>query len=285
MSDLFDKIKSYSKKFEHKVTDRKEFKIVRDTLVKYGMSTVFFDRNLQDLQITESVFDKNAIEGSYNPRNNSIEVLDNKYSIIRELFRMASRNKENNNELMGILQRDNKGNITGVGFDDGINDYFTHLACPEYETIYPFEERVIAIISETFGIKPFTNHFSANPHGFYSSFGQDQLFIMEISKRLDNYNKSLHQLNDMMRSNDVSAVIKDGNRLVNTIVDNIIGVCTKLFDLLELKGVDSSKYMVEMKQLFEKENNMAQIRTLVESSNYKKTDKVFNMIYQDGIKL
>ena len=272
MSELFNKIfdigRNYSKKVEHKITDREEFKIVRDTLVRYGMSTDFFDINLPDLYIPATMHEKGAVTGNYNARNNSMEFTTDKYIMIHELFHMASRNPETTNDLMGVLLKDNKGNNTGMGFNEGITDYFTHLACPEYEVAYPFEEKVISILSETFGIKVFTNHFNASPNEFYASFGKDQLFIMEISKRLDLYNKSLHQYIDLFQANDLAGLIKYGNKLANNILDGLYGVCNKLYDLLELKGIDSSKYKNEIKELLESDNNnMAQIRAIIGMSN------------------
>ena len=267
MSELFNKIfdigRNYSKKVEHKITDREEFKIVRDTLVRYGMSTDFFDINLPDLYIPATMHEKGAVTGNYNARNNSMEFTTDKYIMIHELFHMASRNPETTNDL--IKKYESKFIYK---FNEGITDYFTHLACPEYEVAYPFEEKVISILSETFGIKVFTNHFNASPNEFYASFGKDQLFVMEISKRLDLYNKSLHQYIDLFQANDLAGLIKYGNKLANNILDGLYGVCNKLYDLLELKGIDSSKHKNEIKELLESDNNnMAQIRAIIGMSN------------------
>ena len=184
---------------------------------------------------------------------------------------------------MGVLQKDRKSNVTGIGFNEGIADYFTHLSCPDYEPSYAFEERIISIISEVYGLKPFNNNFTQNPTGFYNSFGSDILFVTEISKRLDSYNKSVFGLFDLISSNNFNHLIRDGNRLVNEIFLSVISTCSKLCELLELKGIDSSRYMVEMQQLFEsKNNNMEQLRSLVESSDYKNIDNIFNKIKESN---
>lgn len=286
MSNFYDKItnigKYYSEKVEHKVTDREEFKIVRDTLVRYGMNPLFFDRNLPDLYIPTNFKPGGVVEGSYNARTNSMNSTPNKYALIHELFHMASNNKETNSDLMGVLQKDSKGRNVGMGFNEGITDYFTHLACPEYEPNYPFEERVISIISEIYGIKVFNNHFNANPTEFYNYFEQDKFFIIEISKRLDEYNRAVYQLLDLMSINDFAIMAKKGKALVNSIFNNIVAVCTKLCDLLALKGIDSSRYMGEMRQLFEGSNeNMILISSLVTCSDYEDLNGIFHAINVD----
>ena len=270
MVDLFDKItnigKFYSKKFEHKVTDREEFKVVRDALVKYGMNVSFFDRNLRDLTIKESN-EGQFVMGSYNARTNSIMLSDDKYSFVHELFHMASNNSDNKNELMGVLQKDNRGYLFGSGFNEGITDYFTHLVYPEYEPAYPFEEKIISIISETFGIKSFANHFNADPKEFYNYFGRDMLFVMEISKHLDEYNKSLYNLLSIIDRNNIIEITKNYDFLVEKISNSITKVCDKLYELLELKGVDTQKYKDEISNLFNGNNpNITQLRSLLNAN-------------------
>ena len=287
MVNLIDKItnigKFYSKPVTHDISEREEFKIVRDALVKYGMNVSFFDKNLPNLYIQPEIEDGSIVEGSFNARTNSISMPKDKYQAVHELFHMASKDAESKNELMGVLQKDSKGNVTGIGFNEGIADYFTHLSCPDYEPSYAFEERIISIISEVYGLKPFNNNFTQNPTGFYNSFGSDILFVTEISKRLDSYNKSVFGLFDLISSNNFNHLIRDGNRLVNEIFLSVISTCSKLCELLELKGIDSSRYMVEMQQLFEsKNNNMEQLRSLVESSDYKNIDNIFNKIKESN---
>ena len=237
MVNLIDKItnigKFYSKPVTHDVSEREEFKIVRDALVKYGMNVSFFDKNLPNLYIQPEIEDGSIVEGSFNARTNSISMPKDKYQAVHELFHMASKDAESKNELMGVLQKDSKGNVTGIGFNEGIADYFTHLSCPDYEPSYAFEERIISIISEVYGLKPFNNNFTQNPTGFYNSFGSDILFVTEISKRLDSYNKSVFGLFDLISSNNFNHLIRDGNRLVNEIFLSVISTCSKLCELLE----------------------------------------------------
>ena len=283
MDNFFDRItnigKFYGKKVGYNIDEMPEFKTVRDSIIRYGMNPNNFDKNLKDLYINTSTETSIGVNGNYNARTNSMHKPVKSNDFVHELFHMASNNKDTNNERMGVLQKNNVGMTTGQGFNEGITDYFTHLTCPDYEPNYPFEEKIISVISEVYGLKPFNNYFNCDPDNFYKSFGSDLPFIMEISKQCDIYNKGLNEYIGLLQKGDIQLMLKDVDKVCNKMFNGIVSACTKLFELLELKGIDSSKYLDEFKELFNSNNNnIVSLRGMVENTSYETIDGVFEAI-------
>ena len=177
----------------YNLDDKEEFKIVNDTLSRFGIDTSLFINNLKTLIIKSEtashLIDNDSIvsHGSYNPLTNEIMLVDES-ALIHELFHMASNKLDYTNNL-GVLFHKN-GREVCKSLNEGITDLFTSMSINGYECKYPLESLFASFLSEIYGNEIFVYHFKQNPSQVYKLFKEDIQKVAMIIVKLDEYTNS-----------------------------------------------------------------------------------------------
>lgn len=281
--DLFEKAMNvrtlYSRnKVGYKLEDRREFKKVKDTLIKYGMPTKNFDSNLSMLEINED-FNKNTIygkndfiAGGYISNTNVLNPPTKEEDFIHELFHMASNNHSDKESLMGCEIRD-VNSIFGESLNEGVADYFTSLSVDDYKSRHPVESFFAEYIAKIYGNEIYREFFNGDAIKFYESFKQDEAFIRNFVSFLDNY----HRLIQRFYISSESGIIK--TETANQISDAFIDCTCEFIRLLQLKKVNEKEFLDKLNEVFmDQENDFVTIiNAFFRFSAYKGTE---NIIYE-----
>ena len=183
MKDIYEKM---GIKVGYNLNDRKEFQKVRNVLVNNNLPYENFDNNLKSL-----IIEKYNIN-SYSPTRNKINILKGMKNLSHELFHMASNKLDGSRNIGSMLE-------SGIGnsLNEGITDYLTQEVELNYDMYYIFEAFYFRILSRIYnGNIILVNHFNGNPEGVYDSFGSDRNLILDITKCLDKYTKSVVNSSD-----------------------------------------------------------------------------------------
>ena len=152
----------------YSLEDKKEFYVVRESLIRNKLPFDNFDTNLRTLVIENKINDCY----DYKPSINKINAPDGE-TLIHELFHMAS-SRERGREGIGSMLDDG----FGCSLNEGVTDYCTSKTKKNYFIRYPFEVQLFKIISKVYNPRELLyQHFSGNPDRVYDSFGLDKVII------------------------------------------------------------------------------------------------------------
>ena len=282
--DLYDKMLNLRKAYDkesvgHKLEEKKEFSLVRSILTKYNLPVNNFDNNLGTLIINEkynedSSFEKNEfISGSYYYKNNLLNLPDNTGDFVHELFHMASNDMSKSSYYEGCRIRKEKG-IFGTSLNEGITDYFTSLALPDYKSKYPFERLIASYIAKIYGMDIFREHFNGDAIAFYSSFKQDEPFIRNIVMFLDNYHAATQYF--YLSGKKIDKEYSD------KVSDFFIDFVCEFIKLLQLKKIDESEFLKDLMALMNSDDTYVNlINVFFEFSTYKGKENIFKTIKEE----
>jgi hypothetical protein len=193
-NSFIDRLKSQSYKKGYKISEKEEFRIVYDTIEKFGLNKFNFMFLLRSLTILKEN-NKDAIASGYNPRTNTITYI-NEDALIHELFHMASYKAGNKDSGIALLEGDFRSN---VGLNEGITDYFAGLAKSDRSCNYPFEKIVAETLDLLFGKDIFKGYFNNSCDEFINSFPEEiRIDIIDLMSNLDEY----HDLTQSIYSDD-----------------------------------------------------------------------------------
>ena len=262
----------------YSVGDKKEFGIVRSTLVKYGLPIENFDKNLSNLVINED-YDKDSTEvisGTYLYRTNVLNKPKTTEDFIHELLHMSSNLFENKELLPGCEIKNNNRNF-GKGLNEGITDYFTSLCVSDYKSKYPIESFFASYISKIYGMNIFKEYFNGDAIKFYSSFGLDEPFIRNFVNYLDNYH---YHLSNIMGLNSSS---KAKESTAENVTDSFVDCVIEFAKLLQLKKIEEKSFIKELFNFINLDSdNINFVNLMFINSSYGGVEGVFEEII-DGM--
>lgn len=268
---------NYSKsKVGYQLDDKKEFSIVRNTLVNLNMPTENFDLNLSNLVIESDSYTSGT---SYNSKKDLITNPENSYDFIHELFHMASNNakKESIGSIINI-----KGKRVGDSLNEGITDLFTYYGDNNYKQKYPIESFVASVLGDLYGKEIFINHFNGDSEKLYNCFGEDKTDVLEMILNLDEFTLSNIEFQDsisMIGSGFVEKRKYNPDNLSDSFVDSMM----LLFRLVSSKDEKlSKKYFDILNSEFNKDNETINfLKSAFEMSSYENYDEVLNYIKEE----
>ena len=277
----FDMIKNPNKfiskkgavKNGYKLEDKEEFKIVRDTLVKLGLSTKNFDYNLSKLIINNA-----NNNNTYSAYNNEINWPTLEEDRIHELFHMASNNfEEASNNISGLEQEDKTGKF-GMSINKGVTDYLTKEAKKDYRFKYPVEAKYVSFLTDMYGNKVLEPYALCEPNMFYASFGPNQLLVRDFVRELDSFNDLSYRFYRTFEANNIKSM-----RLASEVTDSFIKSFLNFYDLVAMNEGDIKKYMADMKTTLNTHDNIICdfIRIAFSYSGFGDPERVFNSIVEE----
>lgn len=187
--EQFNKI--YEEKFDEKefeIHEKPCFNEVYETLVKFDLPTLLFQKNLKSLKLLKSDELDNGVEGLYLPKVNKL-IYKNPKCLNHELFHVASASGK---ETTGVVLTNKNGVCLGTCLNEGITDMFSKQSNPDCPTIYPFEKMCATCLMFMHGPKIFKPYFQNNGVAFVSQF--DKMIILELMDNLDKYSNSITKI-------------------------------------------------------------------------------------------
>ena len=209
----------------YKLDDKKEFEIVRKTLILNGLPCENFDRNLERLVIEKSnIFD-------YVPSLCKIHVVPGYDNLVHELFHMAS-DRDNSGNLGSMYHRG-----IGCSLNEGITDYMSNKALADYNMFYIFEAFYYKMLAKMYGgEKILVSHFNGNVDGVYDTFGDEKRLILDTTSELDKYTRSA------VNSSDAFDRQEYNNMQIS--YDSLVNAFSELFNIYSYNKDKSYGYML-----------------------------------------
>ena len=263
-------------KIGYKIEDKKEFSIVRNILLKFGLPTKNFDDNLKKLVIESDNYSSGT---AYDPNRTLITNPENSNDFIHELFHMASNNKSTNS-FGSIIYVD--GNNIGNSLNEGITDLFTLYANNNYKQKYPIESFVALVLTDLYGNELLVNHFNGESKKIYDSFKEDKNAVSWLIMSLDEFTTANIKLQDsisMIGTKNIDFDEYNPDDLTESFIDSI-SLLLKLFLEKDKKLFDN--YSEILINEFDKDYDAINfLKQVFDMSSYENYVGVLNYIYEE----
>ena len=263
-SHLVNQKKGYS------LNDKKEFSIVRSTLIRNGLPTVCFDKNLGTLVIDEGK-DKSKSIGYDNTRN-MITGISYGFDLVHELFHMASKGENS----FGFILPTRNGKKIGYSINEGITDYLTFISSNnKYEKKYPVESFVAYYLIQRYGRKILDYHLSARTSDIYKLFGEDRDEVISMIQSLDRFSIHRTEIIDSMNKGENNKLTTMLTIMYNDLVSSISSL---LKIVSKSSEEDKNNCLEDFKKIFTSKSISNEFFDLISISSYKNYDSLFNEI-------
>lgn len=253
----------------YSLNEKKEFSIVRETLIRYGLPVKLFDKNLESLVIDEGKEQKKSI--GYNDTKNMIFGVTSGFDLVHELFHMASKGEDSFGSIMKI-----KGKNIGQSINEGITDYLTYLSSDnKYEIMYPIEVFVAQYLIQYYGREFLDYHFSSDTNNIYKLFGEDREEIISMLQSLDKFTMHKTEVIDNMNMDNIENL----NNMVEVMFNDLILSISKLLNIISKSSIDEmNKCFENFKRIFKRKSKANGFFNIISISSYRNFDTLFDEI-------